>query len=154
MKSTGWIALILVVTACTTAPGEEASNAIPAADLGLAPGDLSADPSPANYTVVDLDSVLARPYRGAPPLIPHDNADFLPITREDNFCLECHMLEESVEGEATAIPASHYTDLRNSPGKVGDQITGARWNCVACHVGQTDANPLVESLFHGGSPGR
>jgi len=50
-------------------------------------------------------------------------------------------------GEPTPLPASHYTDLRNAPGKVGDTVTGARWVCTSCHVPQTDAKPLVGNRF-------
>jgi nitrate reductase cytochrome c-type subunit len=32
-------------------------------------------------------------------------------------------------------------DLRNSPGVVGDAVTGARFVCTSCHVEMTDERP-------------
>lgn len=148
MKWAGLIALVLVLLACTAAQQDESSHPIAAADLGLAPGDLAADPVPGSYTVVEADPVFARPYRGSPPLIPHEIDFFLPITREDNFCLDCHLPDNSTESDISVMPTSHFTDLRNSPGEVGDRVTGARWNCLTCHVTQTDATPLVNNRFH------
>jgi len=84
----------------------------------------------------------ARPYAGAPPTIPHGIADFLPITRDQNACIECHAVEEKVEGEPTPIPESHHIDLRNDPEKLRPTVSGARYNCITCHASQTDAKPL------------
>jgi nitrate reductase cytochrome c-type subunit len=56
-------------------------------------------------------------------------------------------VKEKVKGEATPIPASHYVDLRNAPGKRGETVAGARWSCTACHVPQQDVKPLVGSPF-------
>ena len=63
------------------------------------------------------------------------------------MCVDCHEVEEKVEGEPTPIPPSHYTDLRRSPDKVGDQLVGTRYFCVACHTGLTEARPVRENTF-------
>ena len=89
----------------------------------------------------------APAYAGSPPVVPHGVADFTPITRDDNPCLGCHLVEEKIQGEATPIPATHFEDLRNAPGVQGDDIVGARWACLACHVAPTDATPLVRNVF-------
>jgi len=90
---------------------------------------------------------LARAHPEAPPVVPHAVADFLPITRDANACVDCHAVEERVEGEPVPIPPSHYVDLRNAPGVRRDEIAGARWVCVSCHVARTDAAPLVPNPF-------
>jgi len=91
--------------------------------------------------------LLARAHSEAPPVVPHAIGDFLPITREANACVDCHAVEERVEGEPVPIPPSHYVDLRNAPGVRRDEIAGARWVCVSCHVPRTDAAPLVPNPF-------
>ena len=98
------------------------------------------------------NKVLPRAYLGAPPQISHDVADYLPITAQSNLCIACHNLpdqwgQKKEQGKATPIPQSHYTDLRNAPGKVGEHLSNARYNCNQCHVPQLDAKPLVENTF-------
>jgi len=113
-----------------------------------APGEVVAPP-----VVKENDSapgerrVRPRPFPGAAPVVPHGTADFLPITRDQNACVDCHAVAEKKKGEATPIPASHYIDLRNAPGQRRDEVVGARWNCTACHVPQHDVAPLVKSAF-------
>ena len=86
-----------------------------------------------------------RPNRESPPVIPHGVADFLPITRTANACVDCHGIPgPKRKGEATPIPASHYRDLRRDPDRKGKQIAGTRHVCVSCHVPRTDAKPLVK----------
>jgi cytochrome c-type protein NapB len=82
-----------------------------------------------------------------PPRVSHGVGDFLPITFDDNQCIDCHAVEEKEEGEPTPIPASHYTDLRNAPEEVGDEVVGARYVCTACHAVPGDDAPLVENGF-------
>ena len=54
---------------------------------------------------------------------------------------------EKEEGEPTAIPRSHLTDLRNAPETVGDRVVGARHVCTACHVPVGATRPLVRNRF-------
>jgi cytochrome c-type protein NapB len=93
------------------------------------------------------EPVLPRVYDGAPPLIPHGISEFTPIVRDENMCLDCHLIEEKIEGEPTPIPESHFRDLRNAPGVVRDEIAGARFVCTTCHVPLTDAEPPVGNGF-------
>ncbi len=146
--------LAALAAACATAPSvppAAAAAAIPDADLGLSKGSVFAVPVPPavkpNDTVPGEVPVLARPYAIAPPRIPHGIEAFLPITARQNSCVDCHAVRERKAGEPTPIPASHYTDYRNAPGKAGDQVVGARLVCVSCHVPRTDAKPLVENRF-------
>ena len=91
-------------------------------------------------------------FPGSPPVIPHQIEDFLPIGLESNLCVDCHDLPDQIgrepeEGEPTPMPASHYTDLRRSPEKVGKNLIGARFVCTQCHAPQTDAEPLVINTY-------
>jgi len=98
------------------------------------------------------NQVLPRAYQGAPPQIPHDITDFLPITAQSNMCIACHNIPDQwgkkrEKGKPTPIPQSHYTDQRNAPGKVTDHLINVRYNCNQCHVPQLDAKPLVDNIF-------
>jgi cytochrome c-type protein NapB len=138
---------LLLLAACTGA-GEEG---IPDEQIGLSKAEITdvPNPDPVNMLAAEPGEVPvpARAYDGTPPVVNHAVADFLPITLDDNPCLMCHLVEEKVEGEATPIPESHYVDYRNAPGEAGEEIAGARYNCMACHAQQTDAAPLVASEF-------
>jgi cytochrome c-type protein NapB len=125
---------------------------IPEARVGLAkggPAEVLAPP-----VVKENDSapgerpVRPRAYPGAAPAVPHAIADLLPITLDQNACADCHAIAGPKRaGEPTPIPASHYVDLRNAPGKRQEKVAGARWICTACHVPQHDVEPLVKGPF-------
>ena len=109
---------------------------------------------------------IKRAYQDAPPMIPHDVTDFLPITRENNACVGCHAPDIAPAMGATPIPPSHYLDMR--PRHICDgkkfkksidntknetdvkrltHLSQARFNCSQCHAPQSQGNPSVENLF-------
>lgn len=90
---------------------------------------------------------LPRAYEGAPPLIPHSLDGLVPITSSDNTCLLCHQTGSTDPADPPQVPRSHLTDFRNAPGVVRGTVAGARWNCTACHVMQSDAPLLVANTF-------
>jgi len=146
---------IVLMTAGTVV----AAPIIKSNDMGLSKASVFDVPDPKVYhyaTVQPGESkVLPRAYPGAPPQIPHDIGEFLPITAQNNMCIACHDQpaewgKKLVKGMATPIPPSHYTDLRIAPGKVSDHLVNARYNCNQCHVAQTDAPALVENSFSSG----
>jgi cytochrome c-type protein NapB len=157
MKTTVILSLAAVLAAgcSSSATTREASPApsrpIADTELGLSKGSVFDVPAPPAVKASDGNPgegpLLPRPYAIAPPRIPHAVADFLPITREQNACLECHAVKDKKQGDPTPIPPSHYTDYRNAPGRVGDQVVGARYVCVSCHAGKTDAPDLVGNGF-------
>ena len=53
-----------------------------------------------------------RAYVNAPPMIPHSVEGLLPITKDNNQCLGCHMPDVAKGVGATPIPPSHFTDYR------------------------------------------
>ena len=143
---------VCVIASLAGCAGRIEPEGIPDDRIGLSKVDVFVipDPDPVADDTSDPGDrgVLPPVYEGAPPTISHNAADYLPITRDENLCLECHMIPgEKEEGSPTPIPASHYTDLRNAPSVVRDDVVGARYNCTVCHVPQTGATPLVTSDF-------
>ena len=107
-----------------------------------------------------------RAYQDAPPMIPHDVSDFLPITKNNNACTGCHMPEVAPAMGATPIPASHFLDMRPHHKFDGKQfvktadvmkndtdvkklthLSQARFNCSQCHAPQSQGNLAVENTF-------
>ena len=143
-----------ILLAVALSAGCAASNPVaptPDTALVLQKGSVFAVPVPPpvkpNESAPGEQKLMAPPYAGSPPVIPHGTGDFLPITAKQNACLDCHAVTEKKPGEPTPLPPSHHTDLRNSPDTVGDKVVGARYLCVSCHVGATDAAPLVQNRF-------
>lgn len=94
-------------------------------------------------------SKIERSFENSPPLIPHDITGMLPIAQTENLCMGCHMPEEAGGSGATPIPLSHLTDL--DTGKdLGGELDGTRYNCMQCHVIQTNLTPAVQNMFKGG----
>ncbi len=93
-------------------------------------------------------TVLDRPYDGAPSLVPHD-INGLAINGSENECLDCHMegLELDEGHTATKIPASHYINEYTKEQKK-DQVLGIRYNCLLCHVPQSEEEPPYSRLNH------
>ncbi|NIM00477.1 MAG: hypothetical protein GTN89_06315 [Acidobacteria bacterium] len=149
------VCLVALLIGCAARLDTEAvpdHESIPDDRIGLSKVDVREIPDPDPVLDVNPDpgegSPLPRAYQGAPPLVSHNASDYLPITADENLCLDCHMVEgEAEEGLPTPIPESHYTDLRNAPSVVGESVAGARYNCSACHVAPTGATPLVTSRF-------
>ncbi|MBI5674770.1 MAG: nitrate reductase cytochrome c-type subunit [Nitrospirae bacterium] len=90
-----------------------------------------------------------RAFENSPPLIPHDITGMLPIARTENLCMGCHMPKEAVSIGATPIPKSHLTDFVTGKDLDGE-LAGIRYNCMQCHVIQTELTPAVKNIFKGG----
>lgn len=152
----GVAAVMLAAAKPAKTPSAAKRRGAPAAALadssiGLSRTSVFSVPAPLAYAApADIPGQrpkLPRAYPGAPPRIPHGILDFLPITRAQNACLECHDRATAAENGVLPIPASHYHDLRRAPDAERETIAGARYVCVSCHVPQTDAPPLVGNTF-------
>ena len=152
--------VLLVIASCAgvvTAPrARTLDTGTPDTDISLGRGSVFdvATPDVVNDRTLEPggNALLPRAFEETPPLVPHGIGDMLPITFDSNFCIDCHLIEET-EGETTPIPASHFTDLRRSPDKVGEKLAGARYNCVLCHVAPGSSTPLpVGNTFGSTSP--
>jgi len=156
LLTVGALAVAVVGTACGFAVAQEViQRAISDADISLLAGSVFDVPAPpvAKVNVSDPGdmSVAARAYPSAPPRVPHAVEDFLPITRDDNWCVDCHMLDWTAPDadEPTPISSTHYMDLRSDSDDIGENVAGARWVCVSCHVPVTDEVALVANTFGG-----
>jgi cytochrome c-type protein NapB len=135
---------------------EKAVEAVEDDKLGLSKTSVFSTPEPVAATVTaeppGENQALGAYFSGAPPLIPHQLEDYLPIRTTENLCLDCHLLPEQIgtrpePGEPTPIPASHYTDLRRDPGKLTKKLSGARFVCTQCHAPQSNTSPLVVNTY-------
>ncbi|MEZ0322858.1 MAG: nitrate reductase cytochrome c-type subunit [Hydrogenothermaceae bacterium] len=86
-----------------------------------------------------------RAYENAPPQIPHSTEGLLPITKENNACLGCHMPEVAKTVKATPIPPTHFINFRT--GEKLNHLYQGRYNCTQCHAPQLDVQPLVKNNF-------
>lgn len=124
--------------------------------MGLSRTSVYDDPTPAtfeyNQTAPAKAGTLPRAYEGAPPQIPHRVDKFLPITADENQCLDCHdeaarIGKAKVAGKPTPMPTSHYVKTDDG----GLKRSGARYACVQCHTPQANVTDLVGNSF---APGR
>jgi len=106
--------------------------------MGLSRTSVFSVPAPppvaANRAQPGETQPLPRMFPGAPPRIPHEITDFIPIRRNENECVECHDRARATESGAVPIPVSHYRDLRRAPDQGRETVAGARYVCVSCHV--------------------
>jgi cytochrome c-type protein NapB len=152
MLKTTLTGLILILLCANV----QASKPVKDSSLGLSKTSVNDSPVSEKFSYSDkfpgTSNVLPRAYPGAPAQIPHNIESFLPVTSKNNACKMCHdnpsMQGKKVKGQATAIPASHYTDLRFTPGKVTTELIGARYVCTQCHVPQANVKPLVTNTFN------
>lgn len=92
--------------------------------------------------------LIVRTFVGQPPLVPHSIEKYVPLTADDNGCLECHVTDELRGQKMPKMSLSHFsTSLKESDGSAA--VDMARFQCDSCHVPQVDAKPLVENRFVG-----
>ena len=134
------------------APARQQPAGIPDTSLGLSKGSIVDVPEPLRWAYVKEspggNDLLPRAFPQAPPRVPHDVADYLPITLGRNRCLTCHGISKKKEPEdPTPIPESHYVDLRYASGAVGKDLAGSRFVCTSCHVPQAEVPPPIGNRF-------
>lgn len=97
---------------------------------------------------VGQPQLIARTFVGQPPLVPHAVEKYVPLTMEENACLDCHITDELRGQKVPKIGKSHFsTTLKRRDGSPAVEMT--RFQCDSCHVPQVDAKPLVDSRFVG-----
>jgi cytochrome c-type protein NapB len=97
---------------------------------------------PLGRPVVD-DVKRMRNYPEQPPIIPH-SIDGYQLTLNTNRCMDCHKREFTEGSGAPMISVTHFQDR---DGQVLSDVTPRRYFCTACHVQQTDVQPLVRNTF-------
>ena len=96
-----------------------------------------------------VQKLIARTFKGQPPLVPHATDNFDEITVTENQCLDCHGLENYKEKKSPKLLDSHL--VASGTGKV---LMLDRYQCNSCHVAQVDAKPLVANTFVGNMPAK
>jgi cytochrome c-type protein NapB len=97
---------------------------------------------------VGQPNLIARTFVGQPPMVPHSIEKYVPMTLEENACMECHQTEEIRGQKIPQIGESHFSKtLKTKAGKPALEMT--RFQCDSCHVPQVDAKELVDSRFVG-----
>jgi cytochrome c-type protein NapB len=104
---------------------------------------MSLDRVPALGRPVVDDVKRMRNYPEQPPVIPH-SIDGYQLTLNTNRCMDCHKREFTEGSGAPMISVTHFQDR---DGQVLSDVTPRRYFCTACHVQQTDVQPLVPNLF-------
>jgi len=144
------LAGLLTLGAGPPKPDAESGDGL---DLYFRDADLLAisEQDPVNYpdTAPGESKRGARDFPDAPPQIHHAVEDVLPITLDDNECLDCHHPENALEKTDVPIPKSHFRAAVMGDGRPGDamvwvvkgykttkDLDGARYNCTMCHTPQ------------------
>jgi cytochrome c-type protein NapB len=91
--------------------------------------------------------LLERSFPDAPPQISHTVEDMLPITLDDNECIECHHPDNVAGKEDSPLPKSHFSRAVMGAGGKGESmvwvvkgyedatdVAGSRYNCSMCHT--------------------
>ena len=148
--------LIITGVALTLAGCAQTQQGVEDSELGLSKTSVFATPQPIVATSDANDpgenETVESYFEGAPPVIPHQVEDYLPIRVGENLCIDCHDLPDQIGqprevGDPTPIPITHYTDLRRSPGEAGDTLIGARYLCSQCHAPQAAEPPLGANTY-------
>jgi cytochrome c-type protein NapB len=138
-----------ILTACATSGGVTDS------DIGLSKTSVFSTPDPEVFVYDDTrarySKAMDRAFPGAPPQVPHEVASMLPITLEDNQCLECHDRPDMIGAETVSggnpMDEKHYSQAGAEGSEDGWQLSGMRYTCNQCHVPQAGVAPLVENSF-------
>jgi cytochrome c-type protein NapB len=101
-----------------------------------------------------------RSFPDAPPQIPHTVEDMLPITADDNECLECHHPDNTMGEEDLPVPKTHFQRAVMGKGKKGEpmvyvvkgyeeakDVVGSRYNCTMCHTPQAENARVISNTF-------
>ena len=93
---------------------------------------------------------IPKAYSTLPPLVTHRLEEYMPITMEENECMDCHDRRKLLGkvwkfGKKIPMPDTHYGSFGNEGSS--EDVAGARYNCTQCHVAVSDAQPLVENTF-------
>lgn len=155
MKKSVLISLIAMLLALAGCMNQAASKqqAVSEDEIGLRQASLYDEEvelsKPLEYAGKEAgtgNKLIARSFENAPPMIPHSVDGLLPITKDNNMCVSCHLPEVASMVGAVSVPASHLYDLRNEKDLEG-QLSNARYNCSACHAPQAMRDPTVDNRF-------
>jgi cytochrome c-type protein NapB len=153
MKILTILAALGLITLSSSGTADD-SNAIDELNMGLSKTSVFDTPTPKVYTYSDAkpgyNDRLAKAWKELPPGIPHLVDEYLPVNLEDNQCLDCHdkpkyigkpwNTDRTVKNKSPMSRNHYATDEL-------EDLAGARYNCMQCHVPQSNATPLVENTY-------
>ena len=91
--------VIAILGACAVVGG-----GVSDAEIGLSKTSVFNTPDPEVFAYDDTKAryskSMDRAFPGAPPQVPHEMLSMLPITLDDNQCLECHDRPDEIGAEA------------------------------------------------------
>jgi cytochrome c-type protein NapB len=134
-----------------------AVDALDELNMGLSKGSVFETPTPSASHYADIETGKSKrssvAYSTLPPQVTHTFAEYLPITLDENECLDCHDRRKYLNrkdwqwkvGRKLPMPDDHYGSFEKQGGS--EDVAGARYNCTQCHVQMSDAVPLVENTF-------
>jgi cytochrome c-type protein NapB len=97
---------------------------------------------------VGQPALISRTFIGQPPMVPHTVEKYVPLTMEENACLECHITDELRGQKVPKVGESHFSKtLKRKDGSPA--VSMDRFQCDSCHVPQVDAKELVDTKFVG-----
>jgi len=164
-------AAALFIAGCSQATVTEESLGLRNTDLYTESAETTGDKTQYGTASAGTAKLITRSFENAPPMIPHEVEGMLPIKIDNNACLGCHVPSIASSMDATAIPASHFTDFRPnttiaSNGKISKEgqevdntsdfklinkslkdLNGARFNCSQCHAPQSQGKLVMENEF-------
>ena len=133
-------AILLLLTIATAAWAQQTPQ--PTGLRGPTPIDQEL-PQPPIPAEVNDDVRRGRAYPEQPPVIPHSIRNY-ELSLTANQCLTCHGRQFTQQSQAPMISVTHYQDR---DGNFLGGLAPRRYACLACHVPQTTAQPLVENRF-------
>lgn len=134
LRLIGFLAAAHLATGAAAAEPERLKGPTPMPQVVAAP------PLPA---LVEDDRRRMRNYPDQPPIIPHAIRDY-EINLNVNECLGCHSRQFTEGSQAPMISVTHFQDR---DGQTLATVAPRRYNCTACHVPQTMAQPLVDNRY-------
>jgi len=152
MKTTMMAMLVAGAVTMTYGALQAADVTLVDDQMGLSKTSVFDDPSPAVFDYPRTEPHEAQPmpraWEGAPPQIPHNIEDFLPIDAQKNRCSSCHekpalLGKKKIKGLPTPMPESHY--VKAEDGKL--TRSGARYICTQCHTPQAQVDDLIGNTF-------
>lgn len=150
----------LLAASTDTAPKKEVDDGV---DVQFREVDILSTAPQAQETYIEItpgeSKKLDRAFHGAPPQVSHEMESMLPITRESNDCLECHLPENATEKKDIPTPKSHFQRPIIGEGKPGEamatvvkgyekqeELLGSRYNCNMCHLQQATSLKALPAM--------
>jgi cytochrome c-type protein NapB len=152
----GTLLTTIGIVGCQTGGGYGygSGGPIDEASVGIGADGVFNDPSPSTFefptTKTGESDRIKKSYHTAPPMVAHTFVEYLPITMENNECMECHdkpklIDREYIKGKKLAMSDDHYGGFGGRGDK--DEVSGSHYTCTTCHAPASDAQPLVENTF-------